>query len=228
MEVIVKKQLFMPLLMGLGLLGSTNLNAMRLQDILNHDGAGAAAEPAVGCARLGQAPIGDAPRAGQAPEDRKAFTTVLKKLFTAPWTLGSSITSAIDSATTNVESSTKVFTRCFVEGVLCGIALYLASGSAVSDVANRRLQLADFALDDVFSVTPFHYTCSRLWIAISGLQYCIEFLGLSGLRLYAWGFGMIIGLRCAYDSFIRLPISLVSGRHENTRRYPWGLGGLND
>lgn len=244
----MKNQLFVPLLVGIALLGSTNLNAMRLDDILNHDGddravrgraqaAAPAAVQRVGAAApaaglpaahgvVPQAAAGARAAAAAEPVNRQAATNILKKLFMAPWELGSSITSRINSATTNVEPAGKVLMRCVLEGALCGLCLYLASSGSIGAAANRRLQLADFALEDVFSATPSHYTSSRVWIAISGLQYFIEFFGLSGLRLYAWFFGVIIGLRCAYDSLIKLPISVVSSNTEaqSSRMYPFRFG----
>ena len=244
MGVIVKKQLFMSLLMGLDLFCSANLNSMDLHRILNHDGvadvhvAGGAVPEVVAPAgvRAGGrvpavAPV--APVAGAAaaiPANRQALTNVFKKLFMAPWELGSSITSMIYSSTTNVEPATKVLMRCVLEGFFCGICFYLASNDAIGSAANRRWQLADFALEDLFSQEPFHYTSSRLWIAISGLQYFVTFLGLSGLRLYAWLFGIISGFRCAYDSLIRLPISVVFERSEDRRRMQnqFRFGGFND
>jgi len=232
MGVIVKKRIFLLILtgvgIGIGFLGSS-LNAMQrrnpmdIANLINHDerpgvpgvGVPAAQAPAV------------AGHPAVAPTNRQALTEVLKKLLTAPWALGSSITSFIHNSTTNVEPASKVLMRCILEGVLCGVSLYFASSDGLGLAANKRLQLADFALEDIFSGTPSHFTTSRLWIAISGLQYCVTFLGLSGLRLYAWVFGLIIGLRCAYDSLIKLPISVVSGNSDAQRRrmgYPYRFG----
>ncbi|MFH1254625.1 MAG: hypothetical protein V1646_04315 [bacterium] len=230
----MKKQIFLVILTGMGLgIGffGSSLNAMRrvnpmdIGNLINHDvrpgvlGAGA---------RAGQAP-GVCEHPAVAPANRQALTEVLKKLFTAPWALGSSITSFIHNSTTNVEPASKVLMRCILEGILCGVSLYFASSDGLGLAANKRLQLADFALEDIFSGTPSHFTTSRLWIAISGLQYAVTFLGLTGLRLYAWFFGVIIGLRCAYDTLIKLPISVVSGNSEAQRRrtYPFNFG-LND
>ena len=230
MGVIVKKRMFLLILTGVGLgIGflSSSLNAMRrgnpmdIENLINHD-----ERPGVPGAGAGQAPAA----AGQpvvAPANRQALTEVLKKLLTAPWAFGSSITSFIHNSTTNIEPASKVLMRCVLEGVLCGVSLYFASSDGLGLAANKRLQLANFAFEDIFSGTPSHFTTSRLWIAISGLQYVVTFLGLTGLRLYAWVFGVIIGLRCAYDSLIKLPISFVSGNSDAQRRrmaYPFRFG----
>jgi hypothetical protein len=154
----------------------------------------------------------------QAPGVQQKISNILKKFITAPWNFGAALTSSINNGTTRVEPATQVFMRCFLEGVMCGILLYLASGDAIADAANRRYRLANFALEDLLSHQPFHYTCSRLWIAFSGLKYFTQFLGLTGLRLYGLLFGTIIGLRCAYDGFFRLPISIIWGHPEERRR----------
>jgi hypothetical protein len=231
MGVIVKKRIFLLILtgigVGIGFLGSS-LNAMRrgnpmdIENLINHDERPAA--PAGGLPAA-QAPA-VAGNPAVAPANRQAVTNVLKKLLAAPWELGVSITSFIHNSTTNVEPASKVLMRCALEGALCGVSLYIASCDGLGLVANKRLELADFALEDIFSATPSHFTTSRLWIAISGLQYCVTFLGLSGLRLYAWVFGLIIGLRCAYDSLIKLPISVVTGNTQAQRRmaYPFRFG----
>ncbi len=220
--------LFTIITLGFGFFGSS-LNAMQrrnpmdIENLINHDERPAA--PGVGV------PAAQAPAvAGHPvvpPANRQAVINVFKKLLAAPWELGASITSFIHNTTTNVEPATKVLMRCVLEGVLCGVSLYFASSDGLGLAANRRLELADFALEDMFSATPSHFAVSRLWIAISGLQYFVTFLGLSGLRLYAWVFGVIIGLRCAYDSLIRLPISVVAGNSEAQRRrmaYPFRFG----
>ncbi len=165
--------------------------------------------------------------AAAVPANRQAAVSALKKLLAAPWELGSSITSWITNSTANAEPTTKVLIRCVLEGLLCGIMLYLTSSDALGDAANKRLRLAGFALEDVFSRISFHYTVSRLWTAISGLQYLGTFLGLSGLRFGGWLFGVIIGLRCAYDLFIKLPVSFFFGRPE-LRRWGYHPFGLDD
>lgn len=249
MGVIVKKQLF--LLIGVVLntcvFSLADLNAMRLRDILNEDEAPAIALAAAGprvvvapervVAPVRVVPAAVAPARGAvggrdalvaavAPADQQVLITAFKNLFTIPWSLGASITSSIDAATTNVESATKVFMRCLLEGIFCGVSLYLVSGNALGNSASQRLKLAGFALDDLMHQPPGHFNSSGLWTALLGLQYLGTFVGLSGLRLYGWVFGLIIGLRCAYDSLVKLPLSLFSGKYEVRRdpRYGYGFG----
>ena len=253
MEVIVKKNIFLFLLMGSGLsmgfLGST-LNAMQhgkkhnkkhkrfttnatqtLESTASTSTASAPANsgavgnvlltpvaststapaPANSGAARNVLPAVASTSTTAEPANRRAVVDVLKKLLTVPWGLGESITSWVTNSTANAEPASKVLKRCVLEGLFCGIFLYLSSSGALGIAADHRLRLAGFAWNDFFSVTPFHYTCSRLGIAISGLQYLGTFLGLSGLRLGGWLLGVIIGLRCAYDSFIKLPLSFVSG-----------------
>jgi hypothetical protein len=248
MEVLVKKQLFVFLLTGIGF-GGGFLNSMDINHDDNNDlyVPAPVAPPAVPVALAAPAPAapfgrgagpafapGFAPLAGVAApgavahnNNQRMIIIILKNLLVAPWKLGSKITSFINSSTANIEPASQVAMRCFLEGAFCGILLYLVSGNALGNAANKRWNLASFAWEDVMSRTPFHYTASRLWIAISGLQHLGVFLGLTGLRLYGWFFGVIIGFRCAYDSFIKLPISFLAGDSHTRRRgmgYPFRFG----